>query len=185
MSKSLTVAAVLGCTCLLLTGAGCDSRQKPTAHSTGSQSTTTMPADLILTQAPEGAVDVVAAKQSAQPGDLVVVRGKIGGRKDPFVEGRAIFQLVDASLPTCADNPGDGCPTPWDYCCEPKDQVAAKSTTVQVTGTDGKPLALNLNASGGFKPMATVIVRGKVAARPNESTMIVNADGIYVVKDKG
>jgi len=139
-----------------------------------------LPAGLILTEAPKDPQDIVAAKQSAKRGDEIVVRGRIGGRREPFVENRAIFQLVDSSLPTCADNPADSCPTPWDYCCEPKEQVTAKSITVQITGPDGKPLQTDVKGQGGLAPMAKIILRGKVEQKADENVMVVRADGIYV-----
>jgi hypothetical protein len=145
-----------------------------------SQPSAGLPAGLILAAAPADARNVVDAKKEAKAGEEIVVQGKIGGQVKPFVEGRAIFQLVDSSLPTCSMNPGDNCETPWDYCCEPKDQIAAKSITVQVVGDDGKPLKVDLNGQGGLKPMAKVVVRGKVGERPDERTLTVRAEGIFV-----
>jgi hypothetical protein len=165
----------------LLLSAGCDSRAGQTGTKTpGAGPQGTLPEGIALTEAPADAVDVVQAKSTAQAGDKVVVRGLIGGRRDPFVAERAIFQLVDTSLPTCKEKHGDGCPTPWDYCCEPKDQITAKSATVQLADAGGKPLAMGLNGKGGLEPMARIVVRGVVAEKPNDAVMIINADGIYV-----
>lgn len=175
------VTLLAGVTAALVLSSGCDSKggQKGETASAG-QSPATLPAGTLLTQAPEGAVNVAEAKSTAQKGDRITVRGRIGGKVKPFVEDRAIFQLVDVSIPTCIDKHGDGCPTPWDYCCEPKDQVTAKSATVQLTGADGKPLAMNLNGVSGIKPMATVVVRGLVADKPNDTVMVINAESLYV-----
>lgn len=163
---------------------GCESRtptaEKKPSNAAEATATATMPAGLMLEKAPDGPLEVAAAKQSAKEGDEIVIRGRIGGGKHPFVNNRAMFQLVDSSVPTCDEKGSDGCPTPWDYCCEPKDQVAAKSATVQVTDAEGKPLALNLDMPDGLQPQDTVIVKGKVAKKPNEATMIVTAAGIYV-----
>lgn len=164
---------------------GCDGRKSEPAAAGTAAPGGSLPADLILTEAPgDGvdAVDVVKAKETAGEGDEVVIQGRIGGRVEPFVHDRAIFQLVDTSIPTCAEKGSDGCPTPWDYCCEPKDQVTAKSATVQVVGNDGKPLAVDLEKASKLAPMDKIIVRGKVAAKPNEATMIVNADSIYIIQ---
>jgi hypothetical protein len=165
----------------LVLSSGCDSRGGQTGEATSAaKSPASLPAGTVLAQAPEGAVNVAEAKTTAQKGDKITVRGRIGGKVKPFVADRAVFQLVDASIPTCIDKHGDGCPTPWDYCCEPKDQVTAKSATVQLTGPDGKPLELNLNGVSGIEPMAMVVVRGEVADKPNENVMIINAEGVYV-----
>ena len=160
---------------------GCEqSDQARSGAPVTTQPSAALPSGLILAEAPKQPLEVVAAKREAKVGDDVVVRGRIGGREEPFVEGRAIFQLVDSSLPTCSENPGDGCKTPWDYCCEPKDQITAKSVTVQVVGPDGKPLHTSLKGQGGLVPMAKVIIRGKVEQKPDENTMTVRAEGIYV-----
>ncbi len=45
--------------------------------------------------------------------------GRIGGSEKPFVDGLAAFTIVDLKVPYCADD--EGCPTPWDYCCNQKD----------------------------------------------------------------
>ncbi len=161
--------------------AGCGQSSSPSSTASAGPRAGTLPPSLILTQAPADALDVVAAKKKAQPGETVVVRGRIGGRAHPFVENRGIFVLVDAGLPTCADNPGDGCKTPWDYCCEPPDHLAARSLTVQIPGPDGKkPLQADVQGQAGLAPMATVVIRGEVAEKPDEKTMILRATGIYV-----
>lgn len=162
----------------LLLAVGCN--EQKSSPKTGSVSTASLPAGLILAEAPGGAVSIAQARLVAKPGDTVVVQGRIGGSKEPFVSDRAIFQVVDMSMPPCAE--AHGCETPWDYCCEPHDQVAAKSMTVQVIGADGKPLALDLPGKSSLKPMDKIIVRGKVANKAGDAVMIVNADGIYVVQ---
>jgi hypothetical protein len=162
--------------------AGCkDSAQSATANPADREraaaTASALPAGLILAVAPKDPLDIVTAKKTLKAGDDIVVRGRIGGRKEPFVEGRAIFQLVDSSVPICTEKAM--CKTPWDYCCEPKDQVTAKSITVQIVGPDGKPLPANIKGQGGLDPVAKVIVRGKVEKK-NDTVMVVRAEGIYV-----
>jgi len=166
----------------VVVGAGCKQAEHAARDETrATQPAAALPEGLILTEAPQGPLSVLAAKKSLQTGDDVVVRGLIGGRVEPFVAGRAIFQLVDSSIPTCAARGGDDhCRTPWDYCCEPKEEVTAKSVTVQVVGKDGKPLEIQLKGAGGLNPMARIIVRGKVDQKPDANTMIIRAEGIYV-----
>lgn len=136
-----------------------------------------LPATLILNEAPQAATDVLALKQ-AKAGDEVVLRGKVGGRVEPFVNGRAVFQVVDTSIRSCKDLPGDTCETPWDYCCEP--DVNKKAATVQVVGADGKPLRANLKGVGGLKELSEVTIKGKVAQAGDSGPVIVNATGIHV-----
>jgi hypothetical protein len=180
MFRKTCLAASLIASAILLVGCEGSSDKKPAEKASATAPSAMLPSGLILTTAPADAQNVVEAKQKAKTGDEIVVRGRIGGSKQPFVEGRAIFQLVDVSLPTCDENPGDTCPTPWDYCCEPVDVKVAKSLTVQVVGEDGKPLKIDLNGQGGLKPSAHVVIKGKVAERPDEKTMTVRAEGVYV-----
>ena len=180
MFRLSCVNVMMGSTLLVLAGCESSSEKKTSGEQVSSHPSAALPAGLILTAAPADAQNVIEAKKKAKTGDDIVVRGKIGGQVKPFVEGRAVFQLVDSSLPTCNMTPGDTCETPWDYCCEPKDQIAAKSMTVQVVGEDGKPLKIDLNGHDELKPMARVVVRGKVAERPDEKTLTLQAKGIFV-----
>jgi hypothetical protein len=88
----------------------------------------------ILTKEPKGAATVLATREKAKDKDNVVVVGRIGGRKNPWVKGAAAFSLVDTSLKACSERPGDTCPTPWDYCCE----ADLPKATVFVTVLDQK-----------------------------------------------
>lgn len=170
----------------LLPLAGCeDSADKRTSGGQAvSQTSAALPIGVILTAAPADPQNVVEARSKAKAGDEIVVQGRIGGQVRPFVEGRAMFQLVDLSLPTCNMTPGDTCETPWDYCCEPKDQLAAKSVTIQIVGDNGKLLAVDLNGQHGLKPMARVIVRGTVDRKSDEKAIVIQANGIYVDTEK-
>lgn len=168
---TVTLAAILTTGCKKDAPAAAENKPAAAASSA-------LPTGLILTEAPKNPLDIITAKKTLKAGDDIVVRGRIGGRKEPFVESRAIFQLVDASVPICSDKAM--CDTPWDYCCEPKDNVTAKSITVQIVGPNGKPLQADVKGQGGLKPAAKIIVRGKVEQKPDEKVMIVRADGIYV-----
>src|SRR5205085_1318727 len=97
-----------------------------------------------LSAAPAGDKPVEDVKASAKPGDAVAMRGRIGGGTEPFVEGRAVFTLVGRALPSCSDNMGDACKTPWDYCCETAEDIATHAATVQVVDAAGAPLRLDL-----------------------------------------
>ncbi|HON68964.1 MAG TPA: hypothetical protein PLS23_20980, partial [Phycisphaerae bacterium] len=74
------VTLLAGVTVALVLSSGCDSKggQKGETASAG-QSPATLPAGTLLTQAPEGAVNVAEAKSTAQKGDRITVRGRIGG----------------------------------------------------------------------------------------------------------
>src|SRR5262245_59466740 len=80
-------------------------------------------AKYFLASEPTGAKGVQELKQQVKDGDEVVVVGRIGGSVKPFT-GRAAFTIVDVSFKPCNEIEGDNCSTPWDYCCDPPDELA-------------------------------------------------------------
>lgn len=185
---SAALAAAAG---LAMVFAGCDGSSSPDAAGTGASTPPEGSTDTgttggggaetpgwLLTSAPENAVDVGEAKQSATDGDEVALRGRIGGRADPMSKDSAMFVMMDTGVPSCAEIEGDACPTPWDYCCEPSESITANNATVQLVGADGAPLAIDLRQHG-LEPLDEVIVVGRVAPRPNEQTLVVQATGLY------
>lgn len=138
------------------------------------------PATWLLTEAPADAFGIAAVKPTAVEGDTVVLHARIGGRKEPITAGTALFIVIDSSVPSCDQIPGDNCPTPWDYCCEPRDNLTANSATIQLVDADGTPILTDLRAAG-FNPLDEVIIIGTVAARPSEQVFTILATGIYKI----
>ena len=142
-------------------------------------------ADLFSTTPLANAVDVAQAKRSAQPGDSVVLRGQIGGVQQPFLEGYAGFVLADEQVLFCNEmGMEDGCPTPWDACCEDTDTLQASRATVQFLNTDGTPLPVTLKGQNGLKELQTVLVSGIVAEQSTPQNLIINATRLYPVPNK-
>lgn len=165
---------------LLAVAFGCERQTHSATPSTpDAKPTAALTADMFLAAPPEGARDIGALKEDTAATGEVVVHGRIGGRREPFVAGTAVFLLTDMSLPTCDMGPGDKCPTPWDYCCEPKDKLAANTCTVQIVGADGKPLAIDVKGQHGLDPKAEIYVKGKIAERA-EGVLVIDAAQIYV-----
>lgn len=136
-----------------------------------------LPTGLFEVQALEGAIEVAKAKEDAKEGDIITVRGQIGGLKRPFVEGRAMMTVSDMSAVPCTTC---GCETPWDMCCH---EGAIKLTmSVQVSDESGKPLKLGLKGKGDLLPLAVVVVKGRVGARPDKNTLVLNAEKMFVEK---
>jgi hypothetical protein len=142
-----------------------------------------LPAGFFLESVPENAKDLSSLRKSGevQPGDIVAIRGRIGGSAQPFVDGRAIFTLVGRDLKACNEKPGDTCPMPWDYCCEEPGDIRANSATVQVVDEKGQPLRTDLKGRMGLKELTEVVIVGKVATADNK-VMIVNATGIAAAR---
>ncbi len=95
-------------------------------------------------------------------------------------EGVATFIMMDPAIPSCADNEGDGCPTPWDYCCETPETIMSNSATVQIVGADGAALKTDLKKAG-LAPLDEVIVVGTVAEKNAEGVLVVKATGVFKV----
>jgi len=179
-ASAVSFAAVLA-----LSVGACDKKaptSPPKPTTTTAAPAPALPANLFLTAAPADAKDVKDAKAAAKTGDTVVLTGRIGGSKEPFVPGRALFTLVDGHLPACGEtSKEDDCETPWDFCCEPRDTMTANTATVQVVGPEGQPLKTSLENVQGLKKLAKVTIVGKVA-KAEPGNLLIEATGIYVTQ---
>jgi hypothetical protein len=162
-------------------------KEKPAADA----STSTQPAaeaspalQAVLAAAPKGEPQsIVNAKATAKPGDEITITGRIMGSSSPFVSGRAAFILGDPGVLTaCSDNPGDECETPWDNCCDSKEDKKRGTVTVQIVDADGRVLKEPLENVSGIKKLATLTVTGKVAGGSTADLLILNATAIRAEK---
>jgi hypothetical protein len=170
--------------------AGCDRGDATQSNGSTSSGTTAsaepFPANLVLAEAPANATNVAEVVKAAKDGEEVVLIGKVGGRKEPFVAGRALMTVVDTNQRSCKDMEkemaGENCPTPWDYCCIPQHVLAPNLATVQFVGADGKPLKADLSSVSGLKPLTEVVVKGTAQRGPDGKSLVINATGVYVRK---
>lgn len=139
------------------------------------------PASLWLDARPEGQIeDLSAVRARAAVGEEVTFLARVGGRAEPFNAKRALFVVADPALRSCELIEGDGCKTPWDYCCEKPEQLKVGLATVQLVGDDGKPRLGSLEGQHDLDALAYVVVRGKVRELNDEGLFIVDASGIWV-----
>lgn len=136
-----------------------------------------VPLGLILRESPEGGRPVIEAKKGVQPGDEIVVRGRVGGAKRPFVNNRAIFRIVGEGPMACTED--EGCPTPWDFCCVPRDELRQHAATIQVSNESGGPLRTAIKGRGGIEELTDLTIVGSVVTA-NRNALVVRATGIYV-----
>jgi hypothetical protein len=153
--------------------AGC-AEKKPadTADSTAAD------AAYIAASEPAGAVGVGDARANVKDEEDVVLVGRIGGSQKPFVDGIAAFTIVDPKVPYCA--PDEGCPTPWDYCCE-QGEVKNNIAMIKIVDQDGNPVSKDAGPLLGVKELDMVVVQGK-AKRDKEGNLSVLADQVFVKK---
>ena len=162
---------------------GCGEASTPSAagnSSTVHGKVTADSAAYLLPEKPAGARGVIELRMEAKDGGDIVVQGRIGGSREPFVKGRAAFTIVDAKLKPCNEIEGDTCPAPWDYCCScGKEELAQAMLMVKFVDDSGKTLAEDSQSLLHLKPLDTVVVCGK-AKRDPEGNLIVLADKIHV-----
>lgn len=87
----------------------------------------------------------------AAAGDEIVVRAKVGGRADPFLNGRAVM-LVTAEADV------DGCTA-----CASCDSTLP-TALVQISDAAGQPLMLSLRNREGLSAGRSVLISGRLAA---------------------
>lgn len=135
---------------------------------------------VLLAAEPEAAHDVIEVRETVSDGDDVVIVGRIGGSGNPWIEGRAVFSIVDGSLKACSDIPGDECPQPWDYCCETS-MLPTATALVKVVDEKGDLLKVDAKQLLDVKELSTVVVKGK-AQRDKAGNLTVLASGVFVKK---
>lgn len=134
---------------------------------------------IFTAEEPKGALSVLDARKSGQPGSEITVVGRVAGAMEPFSKDYATMILADDTVMTCERNPGDACETPWDACCVEPKTLAASRLSVQVMGDDGQPVTQTLKGVNGLKELDRLIVHGKVAAGSTADNLIIEATGIY------
>jgi hypothetical protein len=165
------IAATLGVVIFSFVSIANAQRQGPTRAPVAD-----LPSNLFVTQAPANAIGVAEARQKAQEGKSVVIRGRVGGIAKPIADKMAMFVIADLSLGMCKD----GCA---DFCQVPREELLSKMAAVQVVDNSGKPLRVAMEGTNGLKPLAEVVVQGTVG-KLDKNVLVVNAQNIFVQAEK-
>ncbi len=134
--------------------------------------------NLWLSSAPASPEDPLALRAKDAKSGVVSVIGMVGGDKDVFVANRALFTLVDRSLKDC-NRTGDGCTTPWDYCCEDPKDIRSASVAVEIH-EGGKLAPKSVRGFHGLDHGKTVIAQGELR-RDEHGNLTLIATGLHVL----
>ncbi len=114
-----------------------------------------MPASLWSDVPLPNPVEVRQARESAEDGESVVLRGTL----QDFGE-LSTFLLVDDALDDCTEmGEKDHCATPWDYCCADPDELMRLTVNVEVL-EDGIPGDWSFKGQRGLDRLTEVVVAG-------------------------
>ena len=180
-TKHILFTSLAAALAITIVGCGQGSSPTPDSSSPAASAENLIPQELVASDQLEGAIGVVDARKDVQEGKEAVVTGFIGGRAEPFVEGRAIFTLADSkAIIRCDVDDDDHCATPWDACCDDPAKIKASIATVQIVDGDGMVLKQTLKDFQGIKPGSTVSVKGTIAPGSTKDALVINADQIHV-----
>ncbi|MBA61924.1 MAG: hypothetical protein CMJ76_06105 [Planctomycetaceae bacterium] len=115
---------------------------------------------LLLNIEPSNAMDVSEVLQLGSNANSVVVVGRIGGSRNPWVDGLAAFTLTDLSLTSCIEIDEDHCETPWDFCCDP--ELSKNILLVQMMSAQGDLINEGARQLLGVSELDTVVVEGEI-----------------------
>lgn len=128
-------------------------------------------ADVLLTEEPDGATGVIELLEHAEDNEQVVLLGRIGGAASPWIEGRAAFLVVDATVQLCDEGEGV-CP-----CCQ--DKVDGATALVKLVDDRGRVYKQDARQLLNVQEDALVVVPGAVK-RDDAGNLTVLASGVYV-----
>lgn len=153
----------------------------PAAHNSLAAPTNTPTVDerYLLKEEPKGAADVIDVRNKAKNQQEVLIVGRIGGKKNPWIRGVAAFPIVDRSLKSC-DEKGHNCPYPWDFCCS----ANLSKAMVLVMFVDDKGAVLKKDAREllGVRELDTVVVQGK-ARCDKAGNVVILASKLHVLSN--
>ena len=166
----LTAAVLLA----VATGCGKVVDSPPTAKASASIDG----AQFKLSDEPDGAVGVIAAREGAENGAPLVLVGRVGGTAKPWVEGRAAFTLLDASMSIVAEGEDSGeAEVCMGDCCATERMSC--TTLVKVVDEQGKLVPVDSRELLGLKESDMVVVTG-TAKKDQSGNFTMLANGVYV-----
>ncbi len=165
--KFLGLAFLIGS----LLAIGCTNSNSTVANSVNSSNNA-----YVVSSEPAGAIPVGTARETVADKQEVTLIGHIGGSEKPFVDGLSAFTIVDPKVAYCAA--AEGCPTPWDYCCQ-QNEVKQNIATVKVVDSTGATVAQSAKELLGVKELSLVVVQGN-AQRDEAGNLTLLASKVFL-----
>lgn len=163
----MTVALISGC-----------STESDVATPSAATSPAVSSSAYLLADEPDGAIGVIEARESSKDGEEIIVVGQIGGSTQPWIEGRAAFTLLDASMSVVQE--GEECSGEqvcMGDCCA-AERVCC-TTLVKFVDGAGQVVPVDARNLLGVHAEDTVVIRGKVK-KDEKGNFLVVASGVYV-----
>ncbi len=165
------------CLLAILTAVGCGKA----ANSATNTTTTAAVIDASqyqLAEEPDDAVGVIAARESTEDGEELVLVGRVGGSAKPWIDGRAAFTLLDASMSVVAEgaDSGDNEMCLGDCCAIDRQN---STTLVKVVDEQGKLVLVDSRELLGLKEADMVVVKG-TAKKDKTGNFVMLARGVFI-----
>ena len=133
----------------------------------------------LLSEEPDGAVGVIIAREDSKDQDEIILVGRIGGQKNPWIKDRSAFTVIDAAMAVVANGEeSDGAEVCLEDCCA---SMRAECTTlVKIVDEQGKPLEIDARDLLDAKENDMVVVRGIVHRNEEQGVFNIAATGVYI-----
>lgn len=131
----------------------------------------------LLDEEPDGAVGVIAARETAEDGKPLVMVGRIGGTKNPWIVGRAAFTLLDASMTVVAEGEMTEGAICTEECCDA--ERATCTAVVKIVDQNGSLISVDSRQLLGVKDSDMVVVKGR-AKKDDKGNFVMLADQVYI-----
>lgn len=173
--RTVHSAAMLASAVIYISGCG----RAPDAQSAADMVSNTVDATrYLLSEEPDHAIGVIEARESAADGAPITVVGRIGGTITPWVNGRAAFSLLDASMLLVAERT-DNCE--GQICTGDCCAAERAHGTMLVKILDGKGGVLEVDSRRllGLAENDMVVVCGK-ATKDKSGNVALIAEAVFI-----
>lgn len=174
---SIRMLILLFSAATLVANSGCG--KSPAMQTQTTESTANIDgSQFMLADEPDGAVGVIAAREAAEDGAPLVLVGRVGGSDNPWIEGRAAFTLLDASVTVVAEGTdseegeictGDCCATERLHC----------TTLVKIVDEKGQLVPVDARKLLGLRMLDMVVLQG-TAKKDETGNFVMLAKGVFV-----